>query len=116
MGAMFVAGVRRFDKLTVGENGKYFSTRRALLVYLKRFFSERQIDLIEAAFEGTWHGNSCKPSLLFLRSLDEKYASKEGDVFVLRKILKNIIANKGTFVPFTAKELKQIKVADQLPA
>jgi len=109
LGALFVCGVRRFNKITFGDlegiHGSLYDRsgetasgsfdQDHLDYFLKSYFSKSQLALIEIAFEkgkGGYHANSTK-ELLAMNMF--KGNSKNRMI----GIMKNIIKNKGQLVP-----------------
>jgi hypothetical protein len=94
IGALFTSGVLLANKCTVGQvnvaDGTGRITSFRLNVYLRRFFSQEQLTLIEGAFEG-WNAAP--------HTRDFFSASPANSAIRLRLIMENIIANKGTFKP-----------------
>ncbi len=90
-GALFCSAVRKFDNCKTSfsrgysphDNGEFDKTE-------SRFFSRKQIDLIEKYFEG-WCRESTK-SYLF-KEIHPDNAKR------MKLIMRNIIDNDGTFVP-----------------
>jgi hypothetical protein len=110
LGAVLIATTRRFDMLTVrafkefdGPNESTSFDRIPLADYLEKFFSKKQLDLIEVAFEGSTHvygvdmgyltEEELKAVVLFRTDHDVAYSRP-----CLMAILQNIIDNNGTFV------------------
>lgn len=127
LGGIFVSAVRRFNKLKCSKDLANPDYAR-MLPYLKRFFSEKQIRLIECAYEqgdgfvyahtyGTSYGDG-REFICEAKSVAEKkltyYAMKFGRAIEdaadrMVAIMKNIIDNGGTFVP-PVPENCQLKV------
>lgn len=118
LGAAFLAAVDRFNKvgcsdvITQGEfiyQGEHYNntmsrmTRRSVTSYLNKFFSPTQLNLIEIAFEqstGPIDGDQGRE--LFMKALDFSYnydGASENDSDRLKRIMNNIVRNKGTFKP-----------------
>lgn len=105
LGACLISHVRLFDQVPIRRLGRFyegefeFASERPTQI-LAKFFSQEQIDLIEAAFEQTrTHCQSPKTD-------DEEiyravmFGNKHADAKErLKAIMKNIIANAGTFRP-----------------
>lgn len=105
LGAMFFCAVKVANHLTVdklfdsgtwGYYPRFRALNRDVFWYMKKFFSEEQLTLIEYAFENFYGGSKA-------------YATNEEDLASLmyigrppsermRAIMQNIIKNKGTFV------------------
>lgn len=113
VGSLFVAKVLRDDKLPINKNqlcyGIVVISKKGVLPegqsfmgspvfeYLNKNFSQRQLRLIEYAFEG-----ENKSPFNFWKEEDRitKFRSKsKGTKNKLISIMKNIITNKGEFVP-----------------
>lgn len=101
LGGLFVCAVKRVDALKISEleNGEYVEysdvgvETEDVFAYLRKFFSESQLNAIEAAFE---QGNGVASGSYAARS----FASDIDDAELrMRLILENIVANKGTFDP-----------------
>lgn len=120
LGATLVATVRRFNELRVEDMDDNLCVQRAPLSrYLEHFFDEKQLDLIEIAFEMDLQPASRDLSAglseeewdraLTFRARhgwDERTGTErtsnfglEADRTCLRAIFTNMIANYGTFVP-----------------
>ncbi len=103
LGALFVCGVRRFNKITFGKlSDEVFGGTEAgefehehLDYFLKGYFSESQLSLIEIAFEkgmGAYIATSNKENLAMRMFKGSPKIRMIG-------IMKNIIKNKGQFIP-----------------
>jgi len=104
IGGLFVSAVCKADKLSVEEadgvdlGGNFDMAGDIAYAYLKQFFSQEQLELIECAFEG-------EPSFQELADSGDVYDAVEftegveDDDTRLRLIMENIIVNKGRFVP-----------------
>jgi hypothetical protein len=119
LGGLFVTAVQRADKLTVRELRKLEGYERSynladplvglsddsVVPYLERFFDKGQLFLIEAAFEGGRGWASAYDVDVFDLKEDDYFKAKAfcGDLKTpagrMRRIMNNIIANNGTFVP-----------------
>jgi hypothetical protein len=93
-GALFLSAVEKYNQCKVTDNmrasaGTSF-TNEEVSKQLRKHFSHDQLELIESAFEGRWsEGNKTN---YFHDSYINSYER-------MQAIMKNIIANKGTFVP-----------------
>jgi hypothetical protein len=108
LGALFVCGVRRFNKITFGELGAFvdvqvnsgpvsgYFKQEHLEYFLKRYFSESQLALIEIAFEQGEGGFI--PSVSSQKELLAKDMFKGNAKKRMIGIMKNIIKNNGQFV------------------
>jgi hypothetical protein len=111
LGAVFVSAARKFDQRTFHQatvKGEFDSSNRypnqgGMLRYLKNFFEHKQLKMIENAFE---LGNGSLAAAYFDKQntamnaavrFGNRYASSATKR--LQAIMKNIIKNKGTFVP-----------------
>jgi hypothetical protein len=110
-GALFLSTIRKFNHFTVAdllENGgdATCAIHDTLRPVEDRYFTNHQLALIEHAFEGQEIGNItfslCSEEMenceLFFKHYDCD------DDLRLENILKNIIRNKGTFVPPNIKK------------
>ena len=110
LGGMFYSMVRRFDKVTVGIgdinsrlNGEYFIDVGVAGIFdeLGRYFSHHQLAMIESAFETTdmfeWDDYDHIDEATADKAI--KFALKMTPAGRLRKIMNNIIENKGVFEP-----------------
>jgi hypothetical protein len=115
IGGMFVCAVKRADRLkvkeieTVKDKSEELSPTDwvdptpdgvDLFSYLKRFFSEDQLNLIEIAFEKGDGG--VKMEYMNTEQEDAKYFIESDDVEAsdrMRFIMENIVVNGGTFKP-----------------
>lgn len=91
LGAAFIVAVDRFNDLKlqgchVESDGRLSLDASPTKEYLARFFSERQIDLIEAAFEGY------QDIYYYVNNFEDPNER-------LTAIMKNIVKNEGTFRP-----------------
>lgn len=105
LGALFVAGVERADAFKVGDStrAQQFipveslrfegASGRDCYAYLKRFFSESQLQAIENWFEGFGNGDKAPRELYPAAWLD--FTSEQR----MRRIMQNIVDNGGTFKP-----------------
>jgi hypothetical protein len=102
IGSLFVAAVDRMNECSVSDIDAV-DDDRFMREYLGGFFEEDQLVLIEAAFEGRFirrgstgyaeWSSEVTDAIRFGNSAGEDAAKR------LRKIMKNIVDNKGTFVP-----------------
>lgn len=95
LGSLMVCAIDRFNKLKLSETSSYSKLDIFDRTYLMKFFSYNQLEFMEAAFEG-WYGGGCD---LFSPKLPNKER--------LTRIMKNVIRNKGTFIP--EQEKKKVK-------
>ncbi len=115
IGSMFACAVIRADALTIGDinevsEASYIGTSAEIedaimREYLKRYFTDNQLAMIEAAFE-CWGAYSDTPGVRNSYFFGHEY----GDVTErMIAIFRNIAANKGTFKPprATAKMLER---------
>lgn len=95
LGNLFLSHIRLFNNVNLAYSAY---ERNTVASKLEQYFSQKQLDMIECAFEGKdvcgrlfnyEEKEKCKT--YYLRYSDEKKR--------LRAILINIIKNKGTFVP-----------------
>lgn len=110
VGSLFLCAIDRnnhFDlkqaKLLHDGSGGYPEIQmspKPIFAYLKRFFTIKQIQLIEIAFEGYYSGNFGKNIITFKES-EKAMDFRDGTLLSERLvcIMKNIIENKGTFKP-----------------
>lgn len=89
-GALFMCTVARRDKITAREAADQEWYGRDLAIALGGIFSAQQLDDIEAAFENS-------------DGIDFEWWRDANDRQILQRIMKNIIANHGTFVPETVE-------------
>lgn len=88
IGALFVGQVERFNKLKY--NGPLYSDD--IREELTKAFSMKQLEMIEACFEGWYDDN--------LKFDGTPFSNKYPDATKrMEAIMRNIIRNKGTFVP-----------------
>jgi len=85
LGALFIAAVRRFNNITVGEIGEG-AHYRIILVYLSDLWTPMELVQIEDAYENTRPANN-----------GDFYNKHPRDIDRLKAIMKNIIKNNGTF-------------------
>jgi hypothetical protein len=113
VGSILICAAKRFNKVSVGdvvdfgyadrsEAGIGLGDRKCFVKFLEKYFSKEQLVLIEAAFERKLTGLSLVYSEFtkseeFQRSV-QKYQDKSLSE-ALVAIMRNIIRNKGTFVP-----------------
>lgn len=93
LGALFIAGVERADKVTVGQVG-YGNTPYSF-GYLTKFFSEKQLTTVERAFE-CWRDDPVDPNRSGYDS--DSPLAKLNSNDRMRVIMSNIVKNKGRFV------------------
>jgi len=91
LGALFIAGVDRYNKLETSYDRQYFNAEE-MRNHLDLAFTLRQLHLIEYAFE-QWT-NQDDPELT---AAGLKYINIEDSTTRLREICKNIIDNEGVF-------------------
>lgn len=102
-GALFLSTVALHNEFNFGHIDGYYgvSTGEGTMVErMETFFTEEQLDLIEDAFEtpyGFIPDPESYPPTRYKAALFG--ASYEKDIDRLRAILRNMIANKGTFKP-----------------
>jgi hypothetical protein len=112
LGSMFICGVNIANKLpvkglTTFEEEVSGSDAKK---YLRRFFTNGQLGLIESAFEtgdmldnysrvSQHDANLLRAAILFGQLFDLEDDYQTGDELRLRAIMENIIVNKGTFRP-----------------
>lgn len=99
LGGMFMCSVERADNLKLG---KLEAVREAdncntiaendAFSYLKKFFSENQLEMIECAFERGSGASYSRDSVDFACDVEDAQTR-------MRLIMENIVANKGTFRP-----------------
>ncbi len=107
LGACFVSAVKRVDKLKLGalvgetdEDGRLYNVLGtaeggwgAISKYLGKFFTKKQLELIETAFErGGGHTHAGWKA-------EDFWWQYDNDQDRMVAIMKNIIKNNGTFVP-----------------
>lgn len=100
LGSIFLCAVNRADKLTVGDagGGRYGLTIFFSYIdtYLEKFFSAGQLRLIEIAYEcGRGQFNADTPEQVTAANCYKGLGLEER----MGAIMKNIIKNKGQFVP-----------------
>jgi hypothetical protein len=111
LGALFVGAVMKADALKVSDvQDTDWNSHRvkvnlsSLFEYLREYFDDEQRSLIESAFEGNVHGDDGHRSMGF-RTLvlgtghGQRRKAESADKKVMGAIMKNIIRNKGNFVP-----------------
>ena len=110
VGALFVSALRRFDAAKVEDvvdvNEEYDRAEAdpgSFGGYLEAFFSPRQLSIIECAFElgdvnyADWRGAKLSDKVQAkARAFGEAHDDPKAR---LRAIMRNIIANRGEFVP-----------------
>lgn len=138
LGSLFICAVKRFDDLkisTINNNSKidieegsaledgtnYCVTVKTIFSYLKKFFSQNQLEMIESAFE---EGNGwvddhlaevdSSPGKEYFRNLvikleDMGYNDLITAELKMKLIMQNIIKNKGTF-KFDKNNMPKINV------
>lgn len=122
VGALFIAAVDRFDKLqvkdlyTVNSFHGYTVTPELdvpdMVPYLEKWFSTRQLALIEIAFEGDEIGDIDDPSEAaterakrFHSRMSRQHTElnpltrPSGPEYTMRQIMENIIKHRGEFRP-----------------
>lgn len=93
-GALFIAAVDKFNSVKVRAFG--MNDEDVVMEPLLAYFTEEQLNLVEAAFEG-WNHLAGDADLV--EYVTEDYIKKYPDARKrLRAIMRNIIVNKGTFV------------------
>jgi len=105
VGSVFMATVNRRNKLSVGRfkamNERFAEeASRGITAYLKDIFSEEQLSLIEAAFEGDkfpWTAPIDNEEHLSIARNYRKSITDDSIRMIV--IMKNIINNNGTFIP-----------------
>lgn len=106
LGGLFTSSVRLYNAFRSTEYGRNV-LERELFTQLQKFFSEKQLQLIELSFEGGngWFRNDSygpQPSLLTqdeIASAVEFYASFRNHEDRALAVMHNIIENDGTFIP-----------------
>lgn len=102
LGAVFVCSVQRDQEVldtgeTLSDLADYCTSPNAMRAQLEPYFGDEQLRLIESAFEGDDFG-AATTSAKTERAI--KYFNRTGDDDKrLIKIMKNVIANNGTFKP-----------------
>lgn len=109
IGAVFIAAVDKFNSLSCSDLDLTDPSDEEMVPYLKPWFSRYQLRLIEAAFEAKWcAGTHTRPEsekgrLEVLRAEgfghDPEIGRNPMGEARMKKIMLNIIANNGTFVP-----------------
>jgi hypothetical protein len=103
IGALMVSGVRFADKLTVGDLGPQPDWQWVIGYYLNTWFELSQIDLIESAFEtSTTVGRRVCIDESFKCALNDAVAfgrRYQTDGTRMIAIMRNIVRNRGEFVP-----------------
>lgn len=96
LGGMFMCAVERHNKLKIGDLESPTSGEAGeddAIKYLRKFFSEEQLNEIEAAFEqGGGARSGSATAVNFAGDIDDEEER-------MRLIMENIIVNKGRFVP-----------------
>ena len=103
IGSLFIAAVDRANGCTVGDLGSPNSDS-AMRNYLSDWFADDQLSMIEAAFEGRFIDWSAGDSGLHEYSPEIRQAiaftrRTTSPTARIKKIMNNIIENKGTFKP-----------------
>ncbi len=96
LGSMLIAGVGRFNNHAVNIDhwvGDEFALREATTEFLDKYFDDKQLELIEAAFEGS---EELYNGVVYDF---QDWLPNAGDDARLTAIMRNIIKNEGTFVP-----------------
>jgi hypothetical protein len=104
LGSIFISAIDKFDKLKVKDLYRYRSLEdfnicsfetEDIFKYLKRFFSNEQLGLMEMAFElrDGYFSKIINPNLVI--KWGEQYHNSYDR---LRAIMLNLIRNKGTFI------------------
>jgi hypothetical protein len=107
LGALFVCGVRKADKLKVSARYGMGVHEDDVFDYLGSFFSQSQLKMMECTFEnggGAVSMSELSPAAArACRAFGKKYLKDydNGDR-LLRAILRNVINNGGTFAPARA--------------
>jgi hypothetical protein len=113
IGSLFVAAVDRVNECTVGDMEGELNNSTFMVKYLSEWFERDQLIMIESAFEGHFisaHSNSndsfedvppdfqksVKRAISFTRRLNTAAGR-------LRKIMTNIVENRGTFIPVASR-------------
>jgi hypothetical protein len=103
LGGIFVSTVKRFDKLKCKDEFA-MPDIADFLPYLKKFFSEKQLNLIECAYEigeGWAYDDGESKSMRNARAFGESFGDSTERMVA---IMKNIVKNDGLFVPPVAAE------------
>lgn len=106
IGSLFVAAVDRANACTIEDMDHSYENSNFMREYLGEFFSDEQLVLIETAFEtelihsGGTGLNRFSPKVEAAIAFGEKSTSAEKR---LKRIMENIISNKGTFKPEASK-------------
>lgn len=134
LGAMFACTVKRADAYTVGNlsNGNSFDVPDDFVLnrigadiydfdrYLQRFFTKKQLGLIEFSFE---QGGGVYDAVDFseeVREAAEHYGVKPGDNFnydaarQMTLIMRNIIRNDGVFNPLSPPTKVDLAIAEKV--
>jgi hypothetical protein len=100
IGSLFASAVLNANKLKLNLNT--LGERAAEVEYLKRWFSEKQLDLVEAFFE-RWDEYDRVYKGIHIGSYvirNSPIYREQDDTKRLKKIMENIISNNGKFDPF----------------
>ncbi len=107
IGSVFVCALDRYNELKLSDSGYGKPDSDDMMRYLGRWFGDGQLRLMEQAFEGKniRLGNQAdpKPRAFFEKHGNPKatpwgYEEADSDK-LMRAIMANVIANKGTFKP-----------------
>jgi hypothetical protein len=109
-GGLFISAIRKFDDFRIQNSildtwqDKNYSDDRGPLndgglvtSHLRKFFGKEQLELIEYAFEQGYNGNPRNTKLAYKAMIFGKGFTLDEERMLA--ILKNIIANRGEFVP-----------------
>ena len=127
VGSLFVCAVERFDKFKATDVFDYDEVDKEFEIdidqfdsYLEKFFTPKQLGMMEAAFEGFFHnwdasliplkereaaisffkGTDLEPQDLTVWSSIREIEDRELAPERLRLIMENLVINNGTFDPF----------------
>lgn len=106
IGGIFVSAVLLKNKLKVGDllsGDPSHIEKYEMAVYLRKWFREDQLDLIEDAFEATTIYGGNNPNA---HRFGRKYRTDKARLIA---ICKNMIANGGKFVPPSAEKERSVR-------
>lgn len=105
IGSLFASGVLKADKLKVNTFMGAADDRAAQIKYLKKWFTLKQLDLVECFFEQWGEGNRSEHNITLPNEILDlsPIFMEDDDTERLTLIMQNIVSNNGRFDPFNGK-------------